>query len=352
MSEHADNSTQFLCCLYPPKKRLTRPLRVELVSTSGGGVQRALGEGSGEGILRSTYYNQSNLHHSHLSPRCPDVCICLDANFQHRQYARLEDGPRLLEESDEFGWVLDGEVLAAQKHVEECRTREERTTHTRASLSIPKRVLDTCESSYKASQEKLKQDESVYAVKGIMALVCSHDIPLLLCNVKGFGEPRYLAVALLRKLATMLPPQATLGVMYDIACQLDRTIGVVRVDILDSLFASLLSKHNVMPELANRCSFALALFHAFGHGMECQVVYNPRYRIGFGLTNGEGNERVWSLCRNLIAPERVMGVGYLCRVLNLAELFGRDIGVCLHYLARWSTSPRKNKPYILLITAR
>ena len=60
--------------------------------------------------------------------------------------------------------------------------------------------------------------------------------------------------------------------------------------------------------MSDRCSFAVALFHAFGHRIQCQVVYNPRYRTGFGLTNGEGNERVWSLSRDLIASERVMGV--------------------------------------------
>jgi hypothetical protein len=69
-----------------------------------------------------------------------------------------------------------------------------------------------------------------------------------------------------------------------------------------------MAKHNIIPELAQRCSFAVALFHAFGHRIQCQVVYNPRYRTGFGLANGEGNERVWSLSRDLIASERVMGV--------------------------------------------
>lgn len=31
-------------------------------------------------------------------------------------------------------------------------------------------------------------------------------------------------------------------------------------------------------------------------------------RPGFGLVNGEGNERLWSLCVDLIGSERVMGV--------------------------------------------
>jgi hypothetical protein len=93
-------------------------------------------------------------------------------------------------------------------------------------------VLDDCESSYKASQEKLHElDESVYDVKGIMAMVCAHDVPLYLADVEGFGEPRYLAVALLQKLDSMIPENASVGVMYDIADQLDRTIDKVRSNI-------------------------------------------------------------------------------------------------------------------------
>jgi len=67
-------------------------------------------------------------------------------------------------------------------------------------------------------------------------------------------------------------------------------------------------KYDIIPEMSKCLSFAVALFHTFGHRIQCQVVYNPRYRVGFGFINGEGNERVWSLCRDLISSERVMGV--------------------------------------------
>ena len=46
------------------------------------------------------------------------------------------------------------------------------------------------------------------------------------------GEPRYYAVALLRKIASGLPPSATIGVMYDIADQLERSIAKVGCVIL------------------------------------------------------------------------------------------------------------------------
>lgn len=115
--------------------------------------------------------------------------------------------------------------------MEECRSQNRSTrTSTRLSASIPNKVLDDCESSYRAAQEKMKNiDESAYAEKGIMAMVCVHDIPIFLTDIETFGEPRYLAVALLRKLNGMVPPQATIGVMYDIGDQLDRTIEKVCV---------------------------------------------------------------------------------------------------------------------------
>ena len=129
---------------------------------------------------------------------------------------------------DQFGWLTSEEVQQAEAHVDECREKTNRQQHSRPSASILEKVLEDCNDSYKTAQEKLSDnDQSVYSTKGVMALVCSHDIPLLLCNITGFGEPRYLAVALLQKLDSMLPENATIGVMYDIADQLDRTIGKV-----------------------------------------------------------------------------------------------------------------------------
>jgi hypothetical protein len=44
--------------------------------------------------------------------------------------------------------------------------------------------------------------------------------------------------------------------------------------------------------------------HAYGHQWACQVVYNPRFKDGVGLTDGEGVERFWSRMRILVGVER------------------------------------------------
>jgi hypothetical protein len=40
--------------------------------------------------------------------------------------------------------------------------------------------------------------------------------------------------------------------------------------------------------------------HTYGHQWVCQLVYNPRMRLGCGLTDGEGVERICSRIRKLI----------------------------------------------------
>lgn len=40
------------------------------------------------------------------------------------------------------------------------------------------------------------------------------------------------------------------------------------------------------------------------------MIYHPQKREGFGLTDGEGSERVWGALQKLIAPLRVSGVSH------------------------------------------
>ena len=108
-----------------------------------------------------------------------------------------------------------------------------------------------------------------------MALLCRHDRVLFLVNMTTAGEKQYYAFALLKELFDQLPPDATVGLLYDIACSIHRSC----------------VKHGFLPEYINRLSFALAVFHAYGHQWPCQVVYHPRKCKGFGLSDGEGCEQ-------------------------------------------------------------
>ena len=49
--------------------------------------------------------------------------------------------------------------------------------------------------------------------------------------------------------------------------------------------------------MMERMTFATSAMHAYAHQWACQLEFNPRLKAGFGLTDGEGVERLWSrLC--------------------------------------------------------
>jgi hypothetical protein len=55
----------------------------------------------------------------------------------------------------------------------------------------------------------------------------------------------------------------------------------------------------------DRIAFGCSVLHAFAHEWKCQLEYNPRLIEGFGLSNGEGLERIWSDFAPLIPALRV-----------------------------------------------
>ena len=96
-------------------------------------------------------------------------------------------------------------------------------------LGLPEHVYSGCEKRFFAANEDNKKGEaSVFSDTGLMAMVCRHDRVLFMANLKDAGEKRYYALALLKRLFQELPASWTAGVLYDIGCQLHRTIIKVR----------------------------------------------------------------------------------------------------------------------------
>ncbi|KIJ51202.1 hypothetical protein M422DRAFT_87068, partial [Sphaerobolus stellatus SS14] len=136
----------------------------------------------------------------------------------------------------------------------------------------PPGSLDDCERHHKAADDKGNNEGTgLYASKANMGMVCKHDRPLFVADIKTPGEQQFYSIALIRQLASYLPPNATIGILYDIGCQLDRSI----------------AKHNLIPEIAPWISCATAIFHSYAHQFCCQILYNPRRRPDFGWANGE-----------------------------------------------------------------
>ncbi|GBE80402.1 hypothetical protein SCP_0301170 [Sparassis crispa] len=212
------------------------------------------------------------------------------------------DHPR---EAEESVFIQEEEVKKMESYVEQIRPSRD-TGRRRAQppisaddddgyeegLKVPRSVLDGCHESFLAADEKReKASTQFFSDTGLMALLCRHDRVLWLVNMTSAGEKQHYALALIQRLFTHLPRSTTIGILYDIACQLHRSC--IKWDLLGDLF--------------DRIMFAVSIFHAYGHQWPCQLIYHLRKCIGFGLTDGEGCERFWSSIRKLIPSLRVSG---------------------------------------------
>lgn len=238
--------------------------------------------------------------YTHQRAGIPDVIVCLDACFTQKRRkgkAGTRDPPRA---HPDTVFVPEEEVKTMEGIVERTRRgggrgvplSSEADDIVEGDLKLPNSVLDGCNDSFTAADERRqKASTQFFADTGLMAMLCRHDRVLWLVNMTSAGEKQHYALVLVRRLFDHLPSHVIVGLLYDIACQLHRSI--VKWDFLGAL--------------AGRLMFAISVFHAFGHQWPCQLVYHPRKCVGFGLSDGEGCERFWSSIQRLIPSLRVSG---------------------------------------------
>ncbi|KIK73706.1 hypothetical protein PAXRUDRAFT_177673 [Paxillus rubicundulus Ve08.2h10] len=118
-----------------------------------------------------------------------------------------------------------------------------------------------------------------------MAMLCRHDRVLWLVNMTSAGKKQHYALALIQRLFNHLPSDMSVGLLYDIGCQLERSCR--KWDFFSE-------------EIISRLTLTITVFHAYGHQWPCQVIYHPWKHVGFGLLDGEGCERLWSFLKPLI----------------------------------------------------
>jgi Kyakuja-Dileera-Zisupton transposase len=161
-------------------------------------------------------------------------------------------------------------------------------------MKVPVSVLDGCGNSFHAADEKQqKANTHFFADTGIMALLCHHDHVLWLVNMTSAGEKQHYALVLVKHLFDHLPAMMKVGLLYDIGCQLECSC----------------HKWKLLDEgILSRLKFGVSVFHAYGHQWPCQIVYHPCKCVGFGLSDGEGCEWLWSSLKKLIPILQVSGV--------------------------------------------
>ncbi|KAL1738024.1 hypothetical protein HDZ31DRAFT_17253, partial [Schizophyllum fasciatum] len=150
------------------------------------------------------------------------------------------------------------------------------------------------------------------------------------------GEQQFYTVALMDALMEQLPSDWIVGMLYDIACQIHLSA----------------VKHGFFSRYLHRLRFAVSVFHAFGHDWPCQLVYHPRKRVGFGLTDGEGCERFWYSISKLIPYLRVAGYHLRKYTLNAQFAFATQeaiigFGAWLHRKKR-NLQSKRAEAHILL----
>ena len=154
----------------------------------------------------------------HISPQ---VIVCIDANFaQRRRHSRHPD-PEDPHPDSHFLTVK--EVDTMRQVVERARPSEARAGTGTAAL--PDDTLDDCEKAFIAAQSHIaKTNNVIFADTALMALLCRHDRPLFLVNMTSAGERQYYALALIKALYQHLPDDWVVGLLYDVACQLERSM--------------------------------------------------------------------------------------------------------------------------------
>ncbi|XP_064622542.1 uncharacterized protein LOC135484790 [Lineus longissimus] len=147
-----------------------------------------------------------------------------------------------------------------------------------SDISEPNKDVDCNEfkagSNIRSKGRYYKLDETA-----VFGASCRHDFPQMMFSLKH-GErlsyPVYLLQQLMEKYGT-----SDISFMYDISC----------------MFESYIKKHHSDISL-DAVKMGIPIFHAYGHKWDCQVRYSPRRLPGFGLTDGESLERLWSYLRS------------------------------------------------------
>ncbi|EJD42623.1 hypothetical protein AURDEDRAFT_67410 [Auricularia subglabra TFB-10046 SS5] len=222
-----------------------------------------------------------------------DFQCALDGNFSHRRNKKAGRCPDI---RHQWRALVPKEFVdAVGDAIDDARAKPAR----RYESEVPAAALKQCESSHTAaSGTQAKATGEIHDEKGLMALVCRHDVPLFFCNIDTPGEQQKYSMALLIWLMLHLPHNATVMNLYDIGCVADRVKNTV------SSFGAPLA-YDIMPAgMGDRIMFATSAMHAYAHQWECQLVFSPRMKLGLGLTDGEGVERLWSRLRKLIGHLR------------------------------------------------
>ncbi len=121
-------------------------------------------------------------------------------------------------------FLLVDDVESMKCAVEHARPSDSRP-NAKPWVTLLNDTLDNCEKAFTAAQGHIaKSSNKIFADTALMALLCRHDHPLFLVNMTTAGEQQYYALALIKALFRHLPDDWVIGLLYDVVCQLERSM--------------------------------------------------------------------------------------------------------------------------------
>ena len=78
-------------------------------------------------------------------------------------------------------WLTQEELKAACNHIQEA-SKNQCFGGKPTSTGIPDGSLDECEKSHNGARDKGEATGGTKVTKGVMTIVCRHDIPLIMCD--------------------------------------------------------------------------------------------------------------------------------------------------------------------------
>lgn len=96
--------------------------------------------------------------------------------------------------------------------------------------AVPDEAIELCQEAHTAGTgSNVRTNMQKFDIGGLAALVCRHDIPIFVTNIDTPGEQQKYTVSMIERLHSMLPSNATVVVLYDIGCVVDKSVTNVRI---------------------------------------------------------------------------------------------------------------------------
>lgn len=250
-------------------------------------------------------------------PSEPNVIVCLDANFQQRRHTSASAAWRGESNIMPSLFLSPGEVKSW-----EIKMKSQR--------QLRKELIHPCSEQHTAADDIRGRNtwKNCYET-GLMGMGCRHDHILKYINIIQSGERGHFPVAMMDWLMKQSRRNYKYGVLYDIGCNMERGI------LIRDLFAD--------ERQAGLLKFGTSVFHSFVHQWTCQLQYNPRLNMDWGLLDGEGMERIWSRLSSLISGLRYSTSAHRLCALQLRSQHHNEAGRAnlVQWLLKREASARK-----------